>query len=46
VADEDSARAGEAPHAAPGVPAAEQASTFPNIRKVPATEPFRWLAKG
>ncbi len=46
MADEESARSGEAPLAAPGVPAVEQASTFPNVRKVSATEPFRWLAKG
>jgi len=46
LADEDSAGSGNAPRAVPEVPATEQASTLPDVRKVAATEPFRWLARG
>lgn len=46
MSDEDPANPGRATREVHGPPATEQASVFPNIRKVGAAEPFRWLAKG
>jgi uncharacterized membrane protein len=46
MADEDTADRAGASGVAPGVPATEQTSVFPNVRRVAATEPFRWLARG
>ena len=46
MADEDSANPGGASRPVSGAPAAEQASVIPEVRKVAATEPFRWLARG
>jgi uncharacterized membrane protein len=46
VSEQDSTSPEGASSAGHGAPTAERASAFPNIRKVSATEPFRWLAKG
>jgi uncharacterized membrane protein len=46
VAEEDSANQAGASGAVPAALPTEQASVLPRVRKVAATEPFRWLAKG
>lgn len=46
MSDEEPAPAKGATPGGPPAAAPEQASTFPAVRKVAVTEPFRWLAKG
>jgi len=46
LADEESANPGGTSRAVPDPSSAEQASVFPNVRKVTPTAPFQWLAKG
>ena len=46
MADENSPRPGDASGTPGAMPAAEQGSVFPGVRKVTAAAPFTWLAKG